>query len=211
MSFEQARTIADAVLYEGYLLYPYRRSAAKNHTRWQFGTLVPHGAAVGVGSEPSYLQTECIIEAGKAPALHIKIRFLQLQTRSVKATGDASDSLFYPVDKLKVDGREILSWDEAVEREYEQAAIDLDHNPLSSREFAFFFPGGRDIEPVHDSTGRLMGRIIRERWPVEGKISVSVQTLGRLVKIRARVENLSAIEQSTDLRFRFGPDPTESA
>ena len=39
--FEQARVVADAVLYEGYLLYPYRASAAKNRMRWQFGVLVP--------------------------------------------------------------------------------------------------------------------------------------------------------------------------
>jgi len=30
-----ARQIADAVLYEGYLLYPYRASARKNQIRWQ--------------------------------------------------------------------------------------------------------------------------------------------------------------------------------
>ena len=40
-SFELARKVADAVLYEGYLLYPYRASAAKNQARWQFGVLMP--------------------------------------------------------------------------------------------------------------------------------------------------------------------------
>ncbi len=42
---QQARTVADAVLYEGYLLYPYRASSDKNRTRWQFGVLGPPGAA----------------------------------------------------------------------------------------------------------------------------------------------------------------------
>jgi hypothetical protein len=37
----RARAIADAVLYEGYLLYPYRASAGKNQCRWQFGVLGP--------------------------------------------------------------------------------------------------------------------------------------------------------------------------
>ena len=32
--------IADAVLYEGYILYPYRPSV-KNHQRWTFGGLYP--------------------------------------------------------------------------------------------------------------------------------------------------------------------------
>ena len=30
MSLDAVRAVADAVLYEGYLLYPYRASAAKN-------------------------------------------------------------------------------------------------------------------------------------------------------------------------------------
>ena len=39
--WESARAVADAVLYEGYLLYPYRKSSAKNRVRWQFGVLAP--------------------------------------------------------------------------------------------------------------------------------------------------------------------------
>ena len=35
------RQVADAVLYEGYVLYPYRASAGKNQMRWQFGVLAP--------------------------------------------------------------------------------------------------------------------------------------------------------------------------
>ena len=47
-----ARAVADAVLYEGYLLYPYRASSAKNQARWQFGVLGPPGAAAaGAGEE----------------------------------------------------------------------------------------------------------------------------------------------------------------
>ena len=33
--------IADAILYEGYILYPYRASALKNGQRWNFGVLYP--------------------------------------------------------------------------------------------------------------------------------------------------------------------------
>ena len=47
MSLETARTIADAILYEGYILYPYRASHGKNRSqvRWQFGVLVPQAFA----------------------------------------------------------------------------------------------------------------------------------------------------------------------
>ena len=45
MKLEQIREIADAILYEGYLLYPYRHSSIKNRQRWMFGIISPKGAA----------------------------------------------------------------------------------------------------------------------------------------------------------------------
>ena len=48
--FESARAVADAVLYEGYLLYPYRRSSGKNRVRWQFGVLAPRPWLEATGS-----------------------------------------------------------------------------------------------------------------------------------------------------------------
>ena len=75
---EAARKIADAVLYEGYLLYPYRASAVKNQVRWQFGVFVPPGFTVT--EEPSACQTECLIEAGEV--VHTRTRFLHVQTRT---------------------------------------------------------------------------------------------------------------------------------
>ena len=45
MNFESVEKIANAVLYEGFLLYPYRKSSVKNQQRWHFGTLGPKGDA----------------------------------------------------------------------------------------------------------------------------------------------------------------------
>ena len=59
----QALTVADAILYEGYLLYPYRQSSRKNQARFQFGVLMPPAYAVVDDCEPSAAQTECLAEA----------------------------------------------------------------------------------------------------------------------------------------------------
>ena len=47
--FDEVAAVADAVLFEGYLLYPYRASAQKNRLRWQFGVLMPAGQATDSG------------------------------------------------------------------------------------------------------------------------------------------------------------------
>ena len=41
MNLDRVEKIAEAVLYEGYMLYPYRASAVKNQQRWNFGVLCP--------------------------------------------------------------------------------------------------------------------------------------------------------------------------
>ena len=42
---DHARKVADAILYEGYLLYPYHKASLKNQVRFQFGVLMPRGYA----------------------------------------------------------------------------------------------------------------------------------------------------------------------
>jgi hypothetical protein len=99
MTLEQARKIADTVLYEGYLLYPYRASNGKNITRvrWQFGVLVPEAhagaptgpATVSGATESHYSRTECIVEAGPGTRIDFRLRCLRLQNwKGTEASGD---------------------------------------------------------------------------------------------------------------------------
>jgi len=59
--------IANAVLYEGYLLYPYTQSSLKNQQRWNFGVLPPQG---------DDMQTEVLIEGSSEPGFRARVRFL---------------------------------------------------------------------------------------------------------------------------------------
>ena len=63
--FAEVAAVADAVLFEGYLLYPYRASAQKNQVRWQWGVLVPQGYGADSG-ETSANRTECLLELRQA-------------------------------------------------------------------------------------------------------------------------------------------------
>ena len=82
---EHARRVADAILYEGYLLYPYRGSAQKNQARFQFGVLVPPAYRAVDECELSASQTECLVECPDEAEVLVLIRFLQLQQRIVQA------------------------------------------------------------------------------------------------------------------------------
>ena len=74
--------IANAVLYEGYMLYPYRPSAVKNRQRFNFGVLYPREYCDARDSSDAWsMQTECVALGSSATAVDVKVRFLQLEQR----------------------------------------------------------------------------------------------------------------------------------
>jgi hydrogenase maturation protease len=73
MNFDAVEKLANAVLYEGYMLYPYRASSVKNQKRFNFGVLAPPG----YGAEASEMQTECLVRGDTGASLAVKVRFLQ--------------------------------------------------------------------------------------------------------------------------------------
>ena len=107
MNFDSVEKIAAAILYEGYILYPYRRSAIKNRQRWNFGTLYPRTYAEQQRPEESFrLVAECLAVMDQNATIDLKISFLQL-VRQQHATG--AHELSDPS----------LAWEEAVERTLE--------------------------------------------------------------------------------------------
>jgi hypothetical protein len=77
--------LATAVLYEGYLLYPYRLSSAKNQHRWMLGTLYPQAFAERQREgDPWWMQTECLVRADSGAMLDVRVRFLQLAAAPVE-------------------------------------------------------------------------------------------------------------------------------
>jgi hypothetical protein len=114
VSEDPVRRIADAVLYEGYVLWPYRRSALKNQRRWTFGGVHPRAHSERHPDDPWFQRTECLVAHDGPPDIDVRVRFLHVVRRDVAR--DAGGALV-DVDELTVAGRRHLAWDEAVERE----------------------------------------------------------------------------------------------
>jgi hydrogenase maturation protease len=76
---DPVRQIADAVLYEGYLLWPYRRSAMKNQRRWTFGGVYPRDHSERHPDDPWRMRTECLLRGDGA--FDVTVRFLHVAVR----------------------------------------------------------------------------------------------------------------------------------
>jgi hypothetical protein len=187
---EHARKVADAVLYEGYLLYPYRRSSQKNRTRFQFGVLMPPPYRAVDEHEPSASQTECLLECADDAGVDIGLRFLHLQHRTAQridpATGRASD-----VDTVLVDGTEYGSFDEAVEREQHLSGRIADLLDADV-ELRFDIPASEEAEELTGPGGAPAGRLVRRCAPLTGALVVRAERAPGpygVLRLRVRAEN----------------------
>ena len=150
---EEARRVADTVLYEGYVLYPYRAGAGKNQVRWQWGVLMPHDVVAFDASERAANRTDLVVD-GDPTALRATVRFLQVQHRRVE------DATGRPVERLDAGDTVHVPWDEAVEQEVSV------HLPLEGDgEVTVDIEGGTDEELVPG------GRLVRVRQPVTVRVS----------------------------------------
>jgi hypothetical protein len=162
VNFVAARAVAEAVMYEGYILYPYRASAAKNQSRWQFGVVMSPGYAAVDPSERAFAQTECVLEHGAQSSVAAVIRFLQVQRR------------------MRAGSR----WDEAVEHE---VAVRVDATRLrgDGHVTEFEIPGGEEREgDVVRVRQPLAGTVSLLATPLPGPWGAT--------RLRVRVENRSA-------------------
>jgi hypothetical protein len=192
--FAAARAVASAVLYEGYVLYPYRASARKNQLRWQFGVLAPPAFAAADGSERSALHTEVMVDPGGDARLSVRIRFLTAQHRAVEAARSGSEG-FEPVASVDVDGTRWVPWDEAVEHEVD---LDVTHVlPVTDAPLVhgFTIERGQSVELLTTSAGEVAGRVLRQSHAVEGRVLLTTawaDGTSALVKVAVDVENVTA-------------------
>jgi len=184
MNHTLADKIARAVLYEGYILYPYRPSV-KTRQRWTFGGLYPPAfSQAQEGTDPAVMQTQCLAAGGERTTLEAEVRFLHLMDRRVgrfsEPLGTLTDGAspeFTEVSSLDVDGKLYQPWQEATERTVqlpEIRLVDLTTNPVT---LEFAMSASRKLEPIRQSGGGVVGVLERRQQAVKGSIEVSAQTI----------------------------------
>jgi hypothetical protein len=80
MISESAILVANAVMYEGAFLYPYRKSSIKNRYRWTFGVLPPRDAAAGTLE----LTAACLVQGSNGAGIEVLLRFLTESEEGVR-------------------------------------------------------------------------------------------------------------------------------
>jgi hypothetical protein len=184
MNLERVDQIAKAVLYEGYMLYPYRPSSVKNRQRWNFGVVYPHAYSEAQGGEePFSMRTECLVSGHADTALVVKLRFLHLRTRS-------AEQFAAPVSG----GSPPDGWQEAEEREVSLPEVTLEKLGRESVTLTFVFPPQTRSDVEYDRSGQSVGVVVRRQAALEGAIDVAAQKIGPdLFKVSVLVRNITSL------------------
>jgi hypothetical protein len=202
MNTAAVEKIAKAVLYEGYMLYPYRPSAVKNQQRFNFGVVYPQSySEAQKGADPWIMQTECPVHGSAVTEIEVRLRFLHLTARLVEertgADPETSDeTAFVPVKSLEIDGRRFYSWEEAVEREVIVPPAMIDEMVRRPQQHAIAFARNETREALFESSGRFAGRLVRTHQALDGAIYVAAHPVCEGVyKIVARVKNVTTLDE----------------
>ena len=202
MNMSSIDAIARAVLYEGYMLYPYRPSSVKNRQRFNFGVLYPRPySEAQSGTDAWSMQTECLMEATERTAIDVRVRFLKLVDRSVweltepSADENKRDGMqrFEPATAVEVEGKTFAAWQEAIECEVTVPSCNLGTLAATALEWPFVFPSTEEPEHLRDANGRLMGVIVRQQEVVRGMVEVTAARVADgIFKVQVKVKNLTA-------------------
>jgi hypothetical protein len=187
--FERMRSIADAVLYEGYLLYPYRASSDKNRLRWQFGVLAPRAWSEATGFEAWWMQSEFLVEGGADVQLRGCARFLRPEARELEVCrGDGSG--FDATPRIELAGRLYQRFDEAHPREL---AFAIDPRACGGAgEVAIDVARAQRVEPLPAGPGERAARFVRESAALVGRVVWSAESRAEPRphwRVRVRCEN----------------------
>lgn len=176
-AFAPAQDIADAVLYEGYVLYPYRASSDKNKLRWQWGVVGPQGAhTAGVGEEPR-MAVDLPVLREPDTVVRLRLRALRIVSRRVeRLDGDR----VVGVDAVTLGEETHVSFDDS-ESVVVDCSLELGAGDTELIE-PFALDAGEEVEQLGEADG-VTHQLRRRRIPITGEISVVVRTAGEEIQI----------------------------
>jgi hypothetical protein len=195
--------IVKAVLYEGYMLYPYRPSAVKNRQRFNFGVVYPHAYSEAQGGTDAWtMQTECLVQGSDETQCLVRVRFLRMVARSIAKllmpVSDLStviDGSIEKVERLEVNGNVFQPWQEAAEETIEVTEFNLSALAAQPMQWPFRLSAEQDREAVRDERGMIVGIIQRDKARVAGKIELAAERVEQgLYKLTTRILNDSRME-----------------
>lgn len=199
--------IVRAVLYEGYMLYPYRPSAVKNRQRFNFGVVYPREYCDAKNSGDAWaMQTECLVAGNRKTECLIRVRFLRMVDRSIAKLTSACDEHLWiepekleRVERLEANGQIFQPWQEAAEETIEIPGFGISDLAQQPMQWPFRSCAKQERESIRDENGGIVGAIKRSKAKLEGLIELkAAMVTPDVFKLTVIIANQSYVQNPND-------------
>jgi len=193
------------LLYEGYSLFPYHRSAIKNQKPVPFGVVFPENYNNYNEHAHSMMHSQSIIKGNKNTKINIDVRFLHLKETNLlpddsKAESGKDD--YAPVNSLIIGGKSFRAGWQTIERKISSREMLLSQILKNKKVIDFSFGKMHESENINDEKNHLWGQQITGVEEINGRISIEaaqVENMPNAFRITVTVRNTTPIKNAAEI------------
>ena len=161
------------LLYEGYSLYPYHRSAIKNQKPVPFGVVFPQSYNSYNEHSHAMMQSQCIITGNEDSLINITVRFLHLKKTELF---EKNENAFIPVYNLNIKDKIYQAGWQTVERKISTGDLPISSLVENKKIISLEFNRIYDNEAIYDDEV-IAGRQINRISEITGTVTIEASTV----------------------------------
>jgi len=195
--------LARTLLYEGYSLYPYYRSATKNQKPIPFGVIFPKEYNAYNEHSHSHIQSQSIILGNSDLTVSLNVRFLHVkQTELFKKNNNSEE--FNAVFEMEVDGKTYQPGSLTIERNIQTEWLRLNDLTKEGKAIPFSFESYNEGEMIFNEEKEIVAKKITSISEISGVVQIQAQRLRDIensFRLTVTVTNITPVANAS-LRTR---------
>src|SRR4029078_649503 len=188
--------LTHTLLYEGYALYPYHRSAIKNQKPVPFGVVFPGDYNTCNVHAHSKLQTQCIVTGSKDPLVNISVRFLHLRKTELY---DPAEYRQAPINDINIRGKSYQAGWQTTERTVSTADLQIFQLMQNKKVIPFEFAKMNESEFIFDESNTVVANQISSVSGIRGSLMIAAETVENMrnaFRLTVTVTNATPVENA---------------
>ena len=158
------------LLYEGYALYPYHRSAVKNQKPIPFGVVFPEQYNSHNPHAHSTMQTQCIVTGNSHILFNLSIRFLHLIKVELLERDQASH--FRPANDLNVNGESYQAGWQTFERIINARDVEINQLIENQKTIILDLDKMEECSDINNEKKEIVAKEIKSVSEINGTITI---------------------------------------
>ena len=168
--------LTHTLLYEGYSLYPYYRSAIKNQKPIPFGVIFPKDYNAYNEHSHSHIQSQSIIYGSSDLTVSINVRFLHLNQTGLYQKNYNSEE-FSPAFDLEINGKTHQAASPTIERNIQTESLRITDLTAGGKTIPFSFESFNEGEMIFNDEKEIVAKRITSISEINGVVQIQAEVL----------------------------------